>query len=81
MVIMTDDKDADDPKIYNNETTSEVEPSQETEADYYALKKWELGFLRVCIEAFKCKTIKINNDWSFSGTARMCQSGTWGVLQ
>ncbi|XP_021695355.1 adenylate cyclase type 2 isoform X2 [Aedes aegypti] len=46
MVIMTDDKDADDPKIYNNETTSEVEPSQETEADYYALKKWELGFLR-----------------------------------
>ncbi|EAT43379.1 AAEL005177-PA [Aedes aegypti] len=43
---MTDDKDADDPKIYNNETTSEVEPSQETEADYYALKKWELGFLR-----------------------------------
>lgn len=47
---MTDDKDAVDQKIYSSESGKEVEQSQEAEADYYALKKWELGFLRVRIE-------------------------------
>ncbi|XP_062552165.1 adenylyl cyclase X E isoform X2 [Armigeres subalbatus] len=39
---MINNKDAVDPKNDKNE----IEQNQEADADYYALKKWELGFLR-----------------------------------
>lgn len=42
---MINNKDAVDPKNDKNE----IEQNQEADADYYALKKWELGFLRVCV--------------------------------
>lgn len=48
---MAENKNVDDVKQEINDPISEVEIGQETEADYYALKKWELGFLRVCASA------------------------------
>lgn len=44
---MAENKTIGDEKQQINEPISEVDIGQETEADYYALKKWELGFLRV----------------------------------
>lgn len=44
---MTNESETSNSVPQLNNVTMNPEHSQETDADYYALKKWELGFLRV----------------------------------
>lgn len=43
---MTNESETSNSVPQLNNVTMNPEHSQETDADYYALKKWELGFLR-----------------------------------